>query len=136
MIDKWGSSREGRDRHGCGSRAWKKMALEPFKAGAQVIATDINGRELHKETGKVDVVSYVVVDGVGTVIDPEGIKGQVQGGVAQGFGQILMEETVHEAGSGQLLTGSFMDYAMPRASDIPFITIESRPVPTKANPLG
>jgi carbon-monoxide dehydrogenase large subunit len=92
--------------------------------------------EIDPETGAVELVSYVVVDDVGTVINPLTLHGQVHGGVAQGVGQILMEEVAYEAGSGQLLTASFMDYAMPRADTMCGIAITSNPVPTKTNPLG
>jgi carbon-monoxide dehydrogenase large subunit len=70
------------------------------------------------------------------VINPLTLHGQIHGGVAQGVGQILMEQVAYEAGSGQLLTASFMDYAMPRADTICGITTQSNPVPTKTNPLG
>jgi carbon-monoxide dehydrogenase large subunit len=64
------------------------------------------------------------------------LKGQIHGGVAQGVGQILLEEVVYDRDSGQLLTASFMDYAMPRADLLPDMHVESNPVPTKLNPLG
>jgi aerobic carbon-monoxide dehydrogenase large subunit len=92
--------------------------------------------EIDPETGAVELVSYVVVDDVGTVINPLTLHGQVHGGVAQGIGQVLMEQVAYEAGSGQLLTASFMDYAMPRADTLCPIAIESNPVPTRTNPLG
>jgi CO/xanthine dehydrogenase Mo-binding subunit len=79
---------------------------------------------------------YAVVDDVGTVINPIGLKGQIHGGVAQGVGQILMEQVVWDNESGQLLTASFLDYAMPRADTLTNVTIESNPVPTRYNPLG
>jgi len=84
----------------------------------------------------VDLVGYAIVDDVGTVINPVTLKGQIQGGVAQGVGQALMEEIVYEGESGQLLTASFMDYAMPRADTFCDMVIASNPVPTKLNPLG
>ena len=92
--------------------------------------------ELDPETGKVDITNYCVADDVGTVINPLTLKGQIHGGIAQGAGQILMEQVVFDADSGQLLTGSFMDYAMPRADDFGAIKIISNPVPTATNPLG
>ncbi len=92
--------------------------------------------EIDPETGEVELVNYVVVDDVGTVINPLTLHGQIHGGVAQGIGQILMEQVAYEAGSGQLLTASFMDYAMPRADTMCGIAIKSNPVPTKTNPLG
>jgi carbon-monoxide dehydrogenase large subunit len=92
--------------------------------------------EVDPDTGAVTIASYVIVDDVGTVINPVTLKGQMHGGVAQGVGQALMEQVIYEAESGQLLTTSFMEYAMPRADTFPDMHIESNPVPTKLNPLG
>jgi carbon-monoxide dehydrogenase large subunit len=92
--------------------------------------------EIDPETGAVELLSYVVVDDVGTVINPLTLYGQIHGGVAQGVGQILMEQVAYEPSSGQLLTASFMDYAMPRADTLCHMAIKSNPVPTKLNPLG
>jgi carbon-monoxide dehydrogenase large subunit len=92
--------------------------------------------EIDPDTGALDIVNYVVVDDVGTVVNPIGLKGQIHGGVAQGLGQAVMEQVVYDRDSGQMLSGSFMDYAMPRAEDFPYMTIESNPSPTKLNPLG
>jgi carbon-monoxide dehydrogenase large subunit len=91
--------------------------------------------EIDPETGVTEIVRYNVVDDVGTVLNPMLLHGQIVGGIAQGAGQILMEN-IHFDDSGQLVTGSFMDYAMPRAADIPDVEVESNPVPTKTNPLG
>jgi carbon-monoxide dehydrogenase large subunit len=92
--------------------------------------------EIDAETGQLDILNYVVVDDVGTVVNPIGLKGQIQGGVMQGLGQAVMEQVAYDPESGQLLTGTFMDYAMPRAEDLSAIKIESNPCPTKLNPLG
>jgi carbon-monoxide dehydrogenase large subunit len=92
--------------------------------------------EIDPDTGVVALESYLVVDDVGTVINPLTLAGQIHGGVAQGVGQILMEQVVYEQGSGQLLTASFMDYCMPRADDMCDMRIVSNPVPTPSNPLG
>lgn len=92
--------------------------------------------EVDPETGKVDLLRYLVVDDVGTVINPLTLAGQIHGGVAQGVGQILGEEVVYETGSGQLLTASFMDYVMPRADTMCNVSIRSSPVPTATNLLG
>jgi carbon-monoxide dehydrogenase large subunit len=92
--------------------------------------------EVDPATGSVELLSYLVVDDVGTVINPLTLAGQIHGGVAQGVGQILMEQVVYEPGSGQLLTASFMDYAMPRADTMCSMKIVSNPVPTATNPLG
>jgi aerobic carbon-monoxide dehydrogenase large subunit len=91
--------------------------------------------EIDEETGAIDIQRYTVVDDVGTVLNPLLLKGQIVGGVAQGVGQILMED-IHFDDEGQMLTGSFMDYAMPRATDMCAVEVESNPVPTKTNPLG
>jgi aerobic carbon-monoxide dehydrogenase large subunit len=91
--------------------------------------------EIDTETGTVEIQRYVVVDDVGTVVNPLLLKGQIIGGVAQGVGQVLMED-IRFDGDGQILTGSFMDYAMPRAGDLSDVEIVSNPVPTKTNPLG
>ncbi|MGB8443586.1 MAG: xanthine dehydrogenase family protein molybdopterin-binding subunit [Pseudolabrys sp.] len=91
--------------------------------------------EIDRETGKVDITCYSVVDDFGTVLNPLLLHGQVHGGIAQGAGQALMED-IHFDSSGQLVTASFMDYAMPRAHDFSAMEVESNPVPTKTNPLG
>ena len=92
--------------------------------------------EIDPDTGALEIVNYTVVDDVGTVVNPLGLKGQIHGGVAQGLGQALMEAVVYDRDSGQMLSGSFMDYSMPRADTMPYMHIESNPVPTKRNPLG
>ncbi|MGH6989926.1 MAG: xanthine dehydrogenase family protein molybdopterin-binding subunit, partial [Stellaceae bacterium] len=92
--------------------------------------------EIDPDTGAVRLLRYLVVDDVGTVINPLTLKGQIHGGVAQGAGQVLMEQVVYEPGSGQLLSGSFMDYAMPRADTLCDMAVISKPVPTATNPLG
>ena len=92
--------------------------------------------EIDPDTGALEIVRYAVVDDVGTVVNPIGLKGQIHGGVAQGLGQALMEQVVYDRESGQNLTGSFMDYCMPRADAMPYMEISSNPVPTKRNPLG
>ena len=91
--------------------------------------------EVDADTGEVEIIRYSVVDDVGTVINPLLLKGQIVGGVAQGVGQILMEDIRFDE-DGQNLTASFMDYAMPRATDISAVDIKSNPVPTRTNPLG
>ena len=90
--------------------------------------------EIDPETGTVSIERYVAADDVGTVINPLLVKGQIHGGVAQGLGQVLMEQVVYDPKSGQLLSASFMDYAMPRADDLCPVEVESVPVPTKLNP--
>ncbi|MBM3600453.1 MAG: xanthine dehydrogenase family protein molybdopterin-binding subunit [Alphaproteobacteria bacterium] len=92
--------------------------------------------EVDPETGAVRVRRYTVVDDVGRVLNPLLLKGQLHGGIMQGLGQALMENIAYDAESGQLVSGSFMDYAMPRADDAPFFEIDSHEVPTTSNPLG
>ena len=91
--------------------------------------------EIDRETGAVEIVRYSVVDDVGTVVNPMLLHGQIHGGVSQGIGQILMEDIHFDAG-GQLVTASFMDYAIPHAHNLSAMTVDSNPVPTKTNPLG
>ena len=92
--------------------------------------------EVDPDTGKVDVVRLTAVDDVGTVVNPLILEGQLHGSIAQGLGQALFEQVVYERDSGQLLTGSFMDYAMPRADDLPDIRSDVHLVPTRTNLLG
>jgi carbon-monoxide dehydrogenase large subunit len=92
--------------------------------------------ELEPDTGKVHVVSLCAVDDAGTVVNPLTLDGQLHGSIAQGFGEAMIEEMVYERETGQLLTGSFMDYGMPRAPDMPHIVSDVHPVPTKTNLLG
>ena len=91
--------------------------------------------EIDPDTGEIEIQAYVIVDDVGTVLNPALLKGQIHGGVAQGVGQALMERAVYD-GSGQNVSGSYMDYAMPRAQDFTLFDVKSNPVPTKQNPLG
>jgi len=91
--------------------------------------------EIDPETGATRVVRYSAVNDLGTIVNPLLVEGQIQGGVVQGLGQVLLEQAVYDS-DGQLVTGSFMDYAMPRAHDAPMINVASHPVPTKSNPLG
>jgi carbon-monoxide dehydrogenase large subunit len=92
--------------------------------------------EIEPETGAVQIVRYTAVDDIGNVINHMIVEGQMHGGLAQGAGQVLGELAVYDRESGQLLTGSFMDYAMPRADILNGLTIKEHPVPTATNPLG
>ncbi len=103
---------------------------ETFPNGTHVCELEVD-----PATGAIELLNYVVVDDVGTEINPLTLGGQVMGGVAQGLGQILMERIVYD-GEGQLLTGTFMDYAMPRAGDLCGFRLGHNAVPTKLNPLG
>jgi carbon-monoxide dehydrogenase large subunit len=91
--------------------------------------------EVDPDTGITEVVSYVCVNDFGTVINPMIVAGQLHGGVVQGIGQALMELAIYDK-DGQLLTGSYMDYAMPRAADVPSFALADHPAPAKTNPLG
>jgi carbon-monoxide dehydrogenase large subunit len=115
---------------GLNANAVYTAPVENFPNGCHICELEID-----RDTGAVEVVRYSVVDDVGTVINPLLLKGQIVGGVAQGVGQILMED-IHFDGAGQLVTGSFMDYAMPRAHDLCAVQVKSNPVPTRTNPLG
>jgi carbon-monoxide dehydrogenase large subunit len=92
--------------------------------------------EIDPGTGKVDVVSYSVLDDFGRVINPMLVAGQVHGGVVQGLGQALMEDMVYDAETGQAISASFTDYAMPRASDMPDIQFAYEEIPCKTHALG
>ena len=102
-----------------------------FPNGAHVCEVEID-----PDTGVVEVVTYTVVDDFGTVLNPAMVAGQVYGGIAQGLGQALYERTVYEPESGQLLSGSFMDYAMPRADNFPTIDFRYNEIPCTTNPMG
>jgi carbon-monoxide dehydrogenase large subunit len=91
--------------------------------------------EVDPQTGFVEIVKYSCVNDFGTLVNPMIVEGQMHGGVVQGIGQALMEQAVYDD-EGQLLTGSFMDYAMPRAADVPSFVLADHGVPTKTNPLG
>ncbi len=101
-----------------------------FPFGAHIVVTDID-----QDTGQVKVRRYVAVDDCGNILNPLLVDGQIHGGVAQGLGQALWEEAVYDD-SGQLITGEFMDYAMPRAHMMPWIESEHTTTPTTVNPLG
>ena len=105
--------------------------VENFPNGCHVCEVEID-----PDTGEIGFIDYSVVDDVGTVLNPLLLKGQIHGGVAQGLGQAVMERIVFDRGSGQNLSGSFMDYAMPRADDMCGFRVEANPVPTATNPLG
>ena len=111
-----------------------KHATEPvesaFPNGCHVAEVEID-----PETGVAQVVKYISVNDFGTIVNPLLVAGQVHGGVVQAIGQVFLEHVVYDE-DGQLLTGSYMDYAMPRAHHVPDIGFVSHPVPTKTNPLG
>jgi carbon-monoxide dehydrogenase large subunit len=101
-----------------------------FPNGTQICEVEID-----EETGAVAITRYTVVDDVGRMVNPMLVKGQIHGGVVQGLGQGLFEELTYDR-TGQLLTGSFMDYAIPRADDVPFFEVDNHEVLTRVNPLG
>ncbi|HVH82042.1 MAG TPA: molybdopterin cofactor-binding domain-containing protein, partial [Stellaceae bacterium] len=92
--------------------------------------------EVDPETGQVELLRYTAIDDVGRAVNPMIIHGQTHGGIVQGMGQALMEHCVYDPESGQALAGSFMDYAMPRAGDLPFFTSDISEVPSTTHPLG
>ena len=103
---------------------------ETFPNGTHVCELEVD-----PDTGAIDILKYSVVDDVGVVVNPLLLKGQIHGGVGQGLGQALLEN-IHYDEDGQILTGSFMDYCMPRADDICAIEVGSNPQPCKTNPTG
>jgi len=92
--------------------------------------------EVDPDTGVVSIVDWVAVDDFGTIMNPMIVDGQVHGGIAQGVGQALMEQSVYDSDTGQLITGSYMDYCMPRADDLPSFRLDATDVPCPHNPLG
>jgi carbon-monoxide dehydrogenase large subunit len=92
--------------------------------------------EIDPDTGAVRIVNYAAVDDAGVVLDHTLIAGQLVGGLAQGIGQALMENAVYDDANGQLVSGTFMDYAMPRATDMPPVRDAAHDVPATTNPLG
>jgi aerobic carbon-monoxide dehydrogenase large subunit len=104
---------------------------QTFPNGCHIVEVEID-----PDTGAVAVERYTVVDDFGRTINPLLLEGQVHGGIVQGVGQALLEHASYDSDSGQLLSGSFMDYAMPRASDVPSFAFSTHNVPTSANPLG
>jgi len=104
---------------------------QAFPSGAHVVEVEID-----PATGAVEVLRYTAVDDIGTVLDRTLAKGQLSGGVVQGAGQVFGEHCQYDAGGGQLISGSFMDYCMPRAGLIPPLTLADGGVPSPNNPLG
>jgi carbon-monoxide dehydrogenase large subunit len=102
-----------------------------FPSGTHVCEVEID-----PETGRVKLVSYTAVDDAGRLINPMISEGQMHGGIAQGIGQAMWEQIAYDSKSGQLLTGSFMDYVLPRALDLPAIDVTFQEVASPTNPLG
>jgi carbon-monoxide dehydrogenase large subunit len=124
----------------------KRAGADPSKLSASSTFSSADGTypngthiaevEIDPSTGVIHVVNYVIVDDFGVTLNPLLLAGQVHGGTMQGIGQALMERAVYDAADGQLVTGTFMDYALPRAADGPSIKFETRNVPCTTNPLG
>ncbi|HBM14258.1 MAG TPA: carbon monoxide dehydrogenase, partial [Rhodospirillaceae bacterium] len=113
-------------------KARHKAEAQTYPNGCHVCELEID-----PETGTLEILKYVVVDDFGTVVNPMMLAGQVHGGIGQGLGQSLMEETIYDPETGQLLSGSYMDYCMPRADNIPnidFTYVDD--IPCATNPLG
>ena len=110
--------------------AWRPPA-PTFPNGCHVSEVEID-----PDTGALEILRYLTIDDVGTVINPLLLDGQLHGGIVQGIGQIVMETMVWDRESGQLLSGTFMDYAMPRADDLPNFETAANEVPTPTNPMG
>ena len=108
-----------------------KIDVHTFPNGCHMAEVEID-----PDTGMVGILRYIVCDDVGKAVNPMIVRGQVHGGVAQGFGQAVLEQTAYDPQSGQLLSGSFMDYALPRAADLPDIEVDLIEVPCASNPLG
>jgi carbon-monoxide dehydrogenase large subunit len=104
---------------------------QTFPNGCHIVEVEID-----PETGAVAIERYTIVDDFGRTINPLLLEGQVHGGIVQGIGQALLEHAVYDPDSGQLLAGSFMDYAMPRAGDVPAFAFSTHNVPSTSNPFG
>jgi carbon-monoxide dehydrogenase large subunit len=102
-----------------------------YPAGTQICEVEID-----PETGHVEIVNHTAVDDFGNIVNPMIVDGQVHGGIAQGVGQALMENAVYDKETGQLVSGSFMDYTMPRAADVPSFKLANKVTPCPHNPLG
>jgi aerobic carbon-monoxide dehydrogenase large subunit len=124
----------------------RRPGVDPSKLNASATFTSADGTypngthiaevEIDPATGITRVVNYVIVDDFGVTLNPLLLAGQIHGGAMQGIGQALMEQAVYDPKDGQLVTGTFMDYALPRAADGPSFTFETHNVPCKTNPLG
>jgi len=124
----------------------KRPGLDPSKLNASATFTSADGTypngthlaevEIDPATGIIKIVNYVIVDDFGVTLNPLLLAGQIHGGAMQGIGQALMEQVVYSPSDGQLVTATFMDYALPRAADGPSFVFETHNIPCKTNPLG
>jgi aerobic carbon-monoxide dehydrogenase large subunit len=124
----------------------KRQGTDPAKLSGSATFTAADGTypngthlaevEIDPATGMIRIINYVIVDDFGVTLNPLLLAGQVHGGAMQGIGQALMEQAVYSSKDGQLVTGTFMDYALPRAADGPRFVFETHNIPCKTNPLG
>ncbi|MBI3436006.1 MAG: xanthine dehydrogenase family protein molybdopterin-binding subunit [Proteobacteria bacterium] len=126
-----GSRLRGARAPGLAADGWFHTDHMTYPYGVHIAVARVD-----RETGGVAIERYFVAYDVGKAVNPMLVEGQIHGGVVQGLGQGLFEELTYEPTTGQLLAGSFMDYAIPRADDVPFFDVDSHEVPTKVNPLG
>jgi carbon-monoxide dehydrogenase large subunit len=115
---------------GLNENAFYDPANFTFPAGSYVCEVEVD-----RETGATQIVSFVAVDDFGKIVNPMIVEGQVHGGLTQGIGQALVEQCAYDA-TGQLLSGSFADYSIPRANDLPLFKVDTRETPCTHNPLG
>jgi carbon-monoxide dehydrogenase large subunit len=120
-------------KFGVGLQAWATWSADPpnFPNGCHICEVEVDPK-----TGAVEVLRYSAVDDVGKALNPMICEGQMHGGIAQGIGQALLEHVVYDRESGQLVSGSFMDYGMPRAEDMPSFKLKLAEIPCTTNPLG
>lgn len=116
---------------GLDSDAAFKPTASTFPNGCHIVEVEVDS-----ETGRVTFDRYTICDDFGRMINPLLLEGQVHGGIVQGIGQAISEATIYDRETGQLLTGSFMDYGLPRSNDVPFFTFDTNNVPCATNPLG
>jgi carbon-monoxide dehydrogenase large subunit len=121
----------GESSPGLDASARYKLQASTFPNGCHICEVEID-----PETGALEILGYTVVDDFGTIVNPLLLAGQVHGGIAQGIGQALMEHAVYDRESAQLITGSFGDYPLPRAADMPLIALSFNSVPCTTNPMG
>jgi len=136
----------GTDRSVSFAELAKRPGVDPSKLSASATFASADGTfpngthlaeiEIDPATGVIRIVNYVIVDDFGVTLNPLLLAGQVHGGAMQGIGQALMEQAVYDPRDGQLVTGTFMDYALPRAADGPLFVFETHNVPCRTNPLG
>ena len=130
-IGLWDVARQADPEHGLSGDGQYQNAPNQFPNGCHICEVEVD-----PETGTITILSHTIVDDFGTVLNPMIVAGQVHGGTAQGLGQALGEQAVYDPVSGQLITGSFMDYWIPRAADLPDFTVATEEVPCTTNAFG